>query len=197
MSQIPALLAIITATSSPTKLVSTLPRNIRQAARRRGRRRSKTANSTDFTTTATASTRIDPERARAGTMTSMNGTTGSHAKAGLATISGTASARKRRSLCMLVASPAQLNVSWHLSCYQHLSERSSERVLQRFVCEETRLLLHVLIRYARGYTPSTADLPSFQSYSAAAAARQVCATLGRASVCGRAIFQLEFAFEQR
>src|SRR6266403_3260478 len=49
------------------------------------------------------------------------------------------------------------------------------------------LLLHVLIRYARGYTPSTADLPSFQSYSAAPAARQVCATLGRASVCGRAI----------
>src|SRR5450755_1078683 len=48
-TQIPAPLAIITATSRPTKLVSTLPRNIRQAARRRGRLRSKTVNRADFT----------------------------------------------------------------------------------------------------------------------------------------------------
>jgi len=53
------------------------------------------------------------------------------------------------------------------------------------------LLLHRSIRYARAYTPSSADLPSFPVYSAAV--RPVCATLGRASVCGRAIFQLELA----
>ena len=39
------------------------------------------------------------------------------------------------------------------------------------------LLLHSPIRYARAYTPSTADLPSFPVYSAAA--QPVCATLGR------------------
>src|SRR5208282_2948877 len=102
MSQIPAPLAIIPVTSRPTKLVSTLPRNIRQAARRRVRRRSKTANSADFTTTATASTRIDPEMASGGTMTCINGTTGSHAKAGLATISGTANTKRRQPLAILV-----------------------------------------------------------------------------------------------
>jgi hypothetical protein len=95
INQIPGELAIITATSSPTKLVSTLPRNIRQAARTGGRRRSKTANSTDFAITATDNTKIDPVRASAGTMTCINGTTGSHAKAGLATVSGIASIRKR------------------------------------------------------------------------------------------------------
>ena len=111
ISQMPAPLAIITATSRPTRLVSTLPRNIRQAARRGGSRRSKTANNTDFTTTAPASTRTEPERASAGTMTCMNGTTGSHARAGLATISGMASRRKRQPLSILVASPAQSNDS--------------------------------------------------------------------------------------
>src|SRR6266446_10954461 len=45
-------LAIITATSRPTKLVNTLPSNIRHAARRRGSRGSNKANSTDFSTTA-------------------------------------------------------------------------------------------------------------------------------------------------
>ena len=35
----------------------------------------------------------------------------------------------------------------------------------------------------------------FQSYSAAAA-QPVCATLGRFSVCGRAIFQVEFALNR-
>src|ERR1041384_1386084 len=81
MSQILGELAIIKATSRPTKLVNTLPRNIRQAARRRGSRRSKTANNTDFNTTAITSTSIEPDRATAGTMACINGTTGSHAKA--------------------------------------------------------------------------------------------------------------------
>ena len=43
MTQIPAEVAIITATIRPTKLVNTLPRNIRQAACRRGSRLSKKA----------------------------------------------------------------------------------------------------------------------------------------------------------
>src|SRR5580700_1977948 len=77
--QIPTPLAIITPTSTPTKLVSTLPTNIRQAARRCGRLRSNTANNADFTMTAAASTRIEPVNASAGTITCMNGTTGSHA----------------------------------------------------------------------------------------------------------------------
>lgn len=84
MSQKLGALAIITATSRPTKLVRTFPRNIRQAARKRGSRRSKTANSADFTTTAIARTSIEPDRASAGTMTCMNGTTGSHARVGFA-----------------------------------------------------------------------------------------------------------------
>src|SRR5712664_100963 len=46
-----------------------------------------------------------------------------------------------------------------------------------------------------GNTPSTAELPRFPVYPAAAA-RQVCATLGRASVCSRAIFQVEFALSR-
>ena len=78
-TQIPAPLAIIIATSRPTTLVSTLPTSISQAARRRGRRRSNTANSADFTITAAASTRIEPVSASAGIIACINGTTGSHA----------------------------------------------------------------------------------------------------------------------
>src|SRR5215469_5186188 len=94
MNQALGALAIIIATTRPTKLVNTLPRNIRQAARRRGSRRSKMANSTDFRITAIVSTSIEPDRA-AGTVTSMNGTTGSHAKAGVATRTKTATRRNR------------------------------------------------------------------------------------------------------
>src|ERR1019366_9507088 len=53
------------------------------------------------------------------------------------------------------------------------------------------LLLHSPIRCARAYTPSTAEYPSFPIFSVATA-EPVCATLGRASICGRVIFQLEF-----
>jgi hypothetical protein len=84
MSQKLGALAIITATRRPTKLVKILPRNIRQAARTRGSRRSKKANSTHFSTTAAANTSIEPDRAIVGTMTCMNGTTGSHASVGFA-----------------------------------------------------------------------------------------------------------------
>src|ERR1700721_2746463 len=84
-SQRAGALAIITATTRPTKLVNTLPRNIRQAACKRGSRRSKKANSTDFKTTAIASTTIERDRARVGSMTCINGTTGSHANAGFTT----------------------------------------------------------------------------------------------------------------
>src|SRR5262249_14740913 len=77
-------LAIIMATRTPIKLVSTLPRSIRHAARMRGRRGSKRANSTDLTSTAPTNTTIDPDRAIAGTMTCMNGTTGSQARVGFA-----------------------------------------------------------------------------------------------------------------
>ena len=94
-NQIPGALAIITATSSPTKLVNTFPRNIRQAAFQRGRRLSKTAKSTDFTTTAKTNTRIEPDRARAGSIACINGTTGSHAKAGLAMKTETPAKRSR------------------------------------------------------------------------------------------------------
>src|SRR6267143_1540395 len=65
-----------------------------------------------------------------------------------------------------------------------------------YATTESGLLLHRLIRYAREYTPGSADLPRFPVYPAAAAARQVCATLGRASVCSRAIFQVEFALSR-
>jgi hypothetical protein len=80
-------LAIMTATSKPMKLASTLPRNILPAAAIRGRPRSNTVNRTDFTMTAPISTRIDLDKAKAGTMTCMNGRTGSHASAGLAVMS--------------------------------------------------------------------------------------------------------------
>ena len=99
-------LAIITATRSPTKLVNTLPRNIRQAARRRGSRRSKTANSTDFKTTAIASTRIEPDSASAGTMTCINGTTGSHANAGFAAKTETPTSRSIESLGLSTGTPS-------------------------------------------------------------------------------------------
>src|SRR5579859_2752329 len=83
-SQMAGALASITATTKPIKLVNTFPSNIRQAACKRGSRRSKKANSTDFSTTAATSTRIEPDRASAGTVTCMNGTTGSHARVGFA-----------------------------------------------------------------------------------------------------------------
>jgi len=106
ISQKLGALAIITATRSPTKLVNTLPRNIRQAARRRGSRRSKTANSTDFKTTAIASTRIEPHSASAGTMTCINGTTGSHANAGFATKTETPTSRSIESLGLSTGTPS-------------------------------------------------------------------------------------------
>ena len=82
------------------RLVSTLPRNILHAARKRERRDSKMANNADFRITATARTSSDLERAIAGAMTCMNGTTGSHARAGLAAISKELNARRWRVLVM-------------------------------------------------------------------------------------------------
>ena len=93
--------AIIIPMIPPTMVVRILPRNIRQAARRRGSPRSKRANSTDFTVTATASTRNDLERASAGAMTCMNGRTGSHAVACIAAIIRKGSNRNRLRLDIL------------------------------------------------------------------------------------------------